>query len=136
EVAHPAGRPGRQEDRDGLPHRALEAGGAHLGLDDRVGVAHARETLWRALAENADREAWSRERLAPDDLRRQPEDLAEPPDLVLEQLPQGLDQLELHLERQAADVVVGLDRRRRPAEGNRLDHVRIEGALGEPGDLA
>src|SRR3989454_575134 len=126
----------RQEDGESLPHLALQAGGAHLVLDDRVGVAQDRETLGRDFAEHADREAWSRERLAPDDLRRQPEDLAEPPDLVLEQLPQGFDQLELHLERQAADVVVGLDRRRRPAEGNRLDHVRIEGALGEPGDLA
>src|SRR2546430_5798808 len=31
--------------------------------------------------------------------------------------------------------MVGLDRRRRPPEGDRLDHVGIEGALGEPGDL-
>ena len=48
------------------------------------------------------------------------------PDLVLEQLPQGLQQLQGHDLRQAADVVVGLDGGRRPLEGDAFDDVRIK----------
>ena len=43
----------------------------------------------------------------------QAELLADAAHLVLEQQPQRLDQVEVHLLRQAADVVVRLDRRRR-----------------------
>ncbi|MNX96311.1 hypothetical protein D3C86_1286230 [compost metagenome] len=51
-------------------------------------------------------------------------------DLVLEQFAQRLDQLQLHEVRQAADIVVALDHRRRAARGrDALDHVGIEGAL-------
>ena len=57
---------------------------------------------------------------------------AERAHLVLEQLAQGLDQLQVHALRQAADVVVRLDRHRRPArERHALDHVGIERALGQ-----
>ena len=73
-------------------------------------------------------------RLAPDDLGGQPEQLADLAHLVLEQLAQRLDQLEPHVRGQPADVVVRLDRRRRALERHRLDHVRIERALGEPRD--
>ena len=61
------------------------------------------------------------------------------PDLahfVLEQLAQRLDQLEAHALGQAADVVVALDRRRRPDHRHALDHVGIERALGEEVELA
>ena len=58
--------------------------------------------------------------------------LAERADLVLEQLAQRLDQLELHVLGQAADVVVALDDVGLAglAAGG-LDHVRVDGALGE-----
>ena len=62
----------------------------------------------------------------------QPELAAELAHLVLEQLAQRLDQLHVHALGQAADIVVALDRHRRPAgEADAFDHVRIERALGE-----
>ena len=60
----------------------------------------------------------------------QPELATHLPHLVLEQLAQGLEQLEGQPLRQATDVVVSLDRHRRPAlRRNRLDDVRVERAL-------
>ena len=60
----------------------------------------------------------------------QPQLAAQRAHLVLEQLAQRLDQLHVHPLRQAADVVVRLDRHRRAAgERHALDHVGIERAL-------
>ena len=56
-------------------------------------------------------EAGAREGLAPDEPLGQAELGADGADLVLEQHAQRLDQLELEVLGQAADVVVGLDRR-------------------------
>ena len=70
--------------------------------------------------------------MTPDKPVRQAELPAERADLVLEQHPERLDEPESHALRQAADIVVRLDRDRRTAvEGNRLDDVRIERSLGE-----
>ncbi len=48
------------------------------------------------------------------ELLRKTELPADLPDLVLEEFPQRLDELERQIVREAADVVVGLDRLRRP----------------------
>src|SRR5262245_13618145 len=70
--------------------------------------------------------------MAPDELVREPEHRAELADLVLEQIPQRLDQSEAQIRGKAADVVVQLDARGRAGVTvARLDHVGIEGALGE-----
>ena len=62
----------------------------------------------------------------------QAELLAERAHLVLEQFAQRLDQLHVHALGQAADIVVRLDRHRRAAgEGDALDDVGIERALGQ-----
>ena len=66
---------------------------------------------------------------------RQPELLTDRAHLVLEQGPQRLDQLELQVVGQPADVVVALDVGRALAAAG-LDHVGVEGALDEPLDLA
>ncbi len=59
------------------------------------------------------------------------------PHLVLEQALERLDQLEPHLLRQPAHVVMALDHRRRiAADGHRLDHVRVKRALREELRLA
>ena len=50
--------------------------------------------------------------------------------LILEEQTQRLDELQLHLLRQAAHVVMTLDHRAR--DGERLDDVRIDRALTEP----
>ena len=75
-----------------------------------------------------------RERLAPDHPLGQAELGADRAHLVLEQHPQRLDQLELEVVGQAADVVVGLDRRRVVGAAG-LDHVRVERALDQEADV-
>src|SRR6266511_873479 len=59
---------------------------------------------------------------------------ADPAHLVLEQQAQWLDQLEIHVVGEAADVVVALDGRGPRAA--RLDHVRVEGALDQVASVA
>src|SRR5207247_2072494 len=51
--------------------------------------------------------------------------------LVLEELPQRLDELEAELAREPPHVVVALDHHRRAAHRGRLDHVGVERALGQ-----
>ena len=79
-------------------------------------------------------EAGPREGLAPDHPLGQAELGADRADLVLEQHPQRLDQLEVEVVGQAADVVVGLDRRRVVGAAG-LDHVRVERALDQEADV-
>ena len=76
------------------------------------------------------------ERLAPDHPLGQAQLLADAAHLVLEQHPQRLDQLEVHVLREPADVVVRLDRRGDALAAARLDHVRVEGALDEEPERA
>ncbi len=71
----------------------------------------------------------TRERLAPHDLLGQPELLADRAHLVLEQRAQRLDELEVHVVGETADVVVGLDVR--VVAAARLDDVGIQRALHE-----
>ena len=101
---------------------------------DRVGLAQDVEPLAGDLADDPDAEAGAGERVPADDLRRQAELLADLADLVLEQRAQRLDQLELEVVGQAADVVVGLDVRGAGAAAG-LDDVRVERALDEELDL-
>ena len=55
---------------------------------------------------------------------------------VLEQLAQRLQELEFHVLRQAADIVVRLDDMRLAGlAARRFDHVRIDRALGQPLDV-
>ena len=70
--------------------------------------------------------------MPPDDFLRQAELQAELADFVFEQVAQRLDQLEAQLGRQAADVVVQLDRVGRPVgRGAAFDHVGVQRALGQ-----
>ena len=78
----------------------------------------------------ADRKSRAGERMPADERLGQAELAAERAHLVLEQFAQRLDELHVHALGQAADIVVRLDRHRRPAgERHALDHVRIERAL-------
>ena len=75
--------------------------------------------------------------MAHDDLLWQTQFSAEFAHFVLEQAAQWLEQLELHFLRQAADVMVALDQRRRiAADRHRLDDVGIQRALCEEFCLA
>ena len=57
---------------------------------------------------------------------------ADPADLVLEKRTQRLDNLQVHLLRKTAHIVVGLDLGGDALDAGGLDHVRIDGSLGEP----
>ena len=102
---------GQQYDRE-LPDRPVQPGQRELLAGDQIGGAQHLEPVPGHLADDPDGQPRSRERVPPDDLVRQPEGAADRPDLVLEQRPKRLDQGELQVLRQAADVVVRLDRRR------------------------
>ncbi len=66
----------------------------------------------------------------------QPQLSADLPHLVLEEFPQRLEKLEREPLRQAADVVVGLDRDRRAATGRqRFDHIGVQSALDQESDV-
>ena len=118
---------GQQHHRH-LPDVAVQAGAGQLLAGDGVGLAQDVEPLAGDLADDPDAQARPGERLAPDDLGRQPELLADQPHLVLEQRAQRLDQLELQVVGQPADVVVGLDVGGAGAAAG-LDHVGVERAL-------
>ena len=75
------------------------------------------------------REPGTGERLAPHDLLGQAELLADRAHLVLEQVAQRLDELEVHVVGEPADVVVRLDRG--VVAAARLDDVGVERALHE-----
>ena len=90
--------------------------------------------LGRDRADDAHREARARERLAPHDLLGQAELLADRAHFVLEQVAQRLDELEVHVVGEAADVVVRLDVR--VVAAARLDDVGIQRALHEEARVA
>ena len=48
---------------------------------------------------------------------------------IFEEFAQRLDKFEVHLLREAADIVMTLDSHRRAADGNRFDDVRVESSL-------
>jgi hypothetical protein len=73
----------------------------------------------------------ARERVPADQLLRQAEFAADLAHLVLEQLPQRLDQIELQVLRQPADVVVRLDDGGRPVDRPRLDDIGVQRALDQ-----
>ncbi len=123
-----------EEDDGALPDLGVEAGLGQLLAGDRVGTAEDRETVLGDLADDADAQSRSGERLAGDDRLGHAELAADRAHLVLEQGAQGFDELELDVLGQTADVVVALDvRRSRTAAG--FDDVGVEGALDEEADL-
>ena len=91
------------------------AGALDLVHDDPVAGAQGVELLAGDLADDADGEAGAGEGLAEDHLLGQAEGEADLAHLVLEEIAQGLDELEGHVLREAADVVVRLDALRRRA---------------------
>ena len=130
-VALHADRADVGQDAERLPQLAVQAGLADLVLQDVVGVAQeVQALLGRLAADDADRQAGAGERLAPDEALGQAELGADGADLVLEERAQRLDEVELQVVGQAADVVVRLDRRRAGAAAG-LDDVRVERALDE-----
>ena len=132
-VAHDADRLHRQQHRERLrrlaiPARLLAAPRGRSrrparSTSSRSSVTSPRQRTARPGPGNGCRQT---------SVLRQAQLQAEPAHLVLEQVAERLDQLEAELLRQAADVVVRLDRRRRAVGGAAaLDHVGVERALGQ-----
>ena len=99
---------------------------------DRIGPAQDVELLARDLAGATDRKARSGEGVATDEGGGQAQLAAQGADLVLEKLPQGLNQFQAHLFRQTTDVVVRFDGDRGTArKGDAFDHIGVKRALGK-----
>src|SRR6267143_2721766 len=135
-VAHHAHAAHRQEHRERLPEPLPQPGVGDLLLYDGVGLAHDLQAVLGDLAEDPDGEAGPGERLARDDRLGQAQLAPERAHLVLEQLAERLDQLHAHPLRQPPHVVVALDHLAGSLEGDALDHVRVESALGEEARVA
>src|SRR5436190_9435769 len=129
-VAHHPHRPHGQQHGERLPQRAVESGGLDLARHDVVGLAEHLEPVAADGPEAPHGEAGAGERLPVDELLVEAEAQPDEPHLVLEELPQRLDELEAELAREPPHVVVALDHHRRAAHRGRLDHVGVERALG------
>ncbi len=105
-VADHADRAHRQEDGEGLRDLVVEIRAAQLFDEDVVGLAQGLGIVPAYLAEDAHAEAGAGEGVAVDHLGGQAQLDADAAHFVLEQLAQRLDQPEVHVIRQAADVVV------------------------------
>ena len=129
-VAHDAHGTGVGEDSKILVQVFVLAGLGDLVPEDEVGIPEQIGLLFGDLADDTDGQAGAGEGLAGDQILGQAQLPAQLSDLVLEQQAQGLDDLlEVHVVGQAAHVVVALDDG--GVAGARLDHVGVDGALGQ-----
>ena len=109
---------------------ALDAGLGDFLAVDGVCFLDDLDLLGRDLADDADAEAWARERLTAHEVLRQAEFAAGGAHFILEEQAQRLDDLlEVDEVRQAADVVVALDDGRLAEAA--LDDVWVDRALDE-----
>ena len=128
-------RADRRKDAEGLPQFPVQLASPNLLLQYGVGSAKYVESLAVDFpADDPNSEPRSRKRLAPDHRVGQAEFSADGANLILEEHPQWLDQFELKVVGQSADIVVRLDRRRMIATTG-LDHIRIQGALNQIVDI-
>src|SRR6185503_16835819 len=95
-----------EEDGERLAGAVVEVVFAELFDEDRVGAAEKVGVFLADFAEDADAEAGAGEGMAMNHLAREAELDSETADLVLEQLAQRLDEPQVHLLREAADVVM------------------------------
>src|SRR2546425_10490321 len=100
----------RQEDREVLPRKERETAGGRgldLFLDDGGRASDEGDPIRGHFSDHSDRESGPGKRLSLGNPHaKRPSDRS---DLVLVQVAQRFDELQLHVLREAADVVVGLD---------------------------
>src|SRR5688572_30063695 len=103
---------------------------------DLVGLLKKFDLLGRDVAEDANAEARTGKWVPFEDLFRYAKIAPNEPHFVFEQFAQRLDQFEIHFLRQAAHIVMRLDRYGRAANTYRFDHIRIKRALNKPFHIA
>ena len=109
-VAHDAHGAGVGEDSKILVQVLVLAGLGNLVPEDEIGLPEGVRLLLGDVPDDADGKAGAGERLTGDQVLGQAQLTAQLTDLVLEEEPQGLDDLlEVHIVGQAAHVVVALD---------------------------
>src|SRR6185437_13781094 len=129
EVTHDPDAADPQQNGEGLPEAVVPAGALDLLDRDGVGLLQQVDFLRGHLAQYAHRQAGAGKGLTTQQLSINAQVGADAADFVLEELAQGLDQLQAHVGGQAADVVVAFDHRRGAADGDGLDHVGVESSL-------
>ncbi len=111
----------------------VQTGGAQLFDKDVVCQTQGVGVFLFHFTEDAHAQPRPREGVTVDHVVGQAQFQADLAHFVLEQFAQGLDQLELHVFRQAAYIVVALDHVGLAGlAGGGFDHVRVDGALGQP----
>ena len=126
-IAHYADALHGQQNRSRLPYLVVKSPLAQ-GIDiDFVHILQNFHLLRGNIAQNTDRKARTGERMPPQQLRIDTEGLTHAAHLVLKEQAQRLDDFQVHLFGQAADVVVALD-------GAGFENVGVDGALGEEVD--
>ena len=123
-----------QQHHRALPDLVVQTGRGQLLARDRVGAAQRVQPLRGDLADDPDAQSRPRKWLARNDFLRQTQFPADGAHLVFEQQPQRLDEFELQVVGQAADVVVALDVRGAAAPAG-LHHVGIQRALHQELDV-
>src|SRR5665213_1591498 len=113
-VAHDADRFDGEQHGKALPDLAIQAGALDFGHTNFIRLLQNCDALRRDFAEDADGEPRAGEGLALEDFFVHFEVAADAADFVLEEVAERLDEFELHVRGQAADVVVALDDVRRP----------------------
>src|SRR5215469_9387486 len=134
-IAHHTNALDRQKNSEALPHLAIQSLRLDLRNDNLVGLLQQRYSICGHLAKNPNRQSRPWKGLPLQNLIRHPQITANAPHLILEKIAQRLDQLQLHILGQAANIVVTLDSVRRTMNTARLDNIGIERSLHQPTNL-
>ena len=118
-IAHDTDTLHWQQDRERLAGVAIKARRFDLVDHDRVCLAEYGESLPSHFAQAAYRQSGAGERVSPHQRFGQAEFEAQTPHFVFEQITQRFNQFKAQFFGQTADVVVQLDRGRRPVPGRR-----------------
>lgn len=104
-VSHHTNSPARQESGIRLANLSVQARSLNLADEDVVGLPCNFNLLGVNLAENADGDAGPGEGVAPNEVLGDAKAGAELADFVLEELTEGLDELEVHVCGETADIL-------------------------------
>ena len=117
-----------------MPDLGVQPGRGQLLASDQIRTAQRIESVGGNLTDNPDTQTGPRKRLARNDFLGQPEFASDRPNLILEQQSQRLDECELQIRGQTANVVMTLDVGSATASTG-LDDIGVQRALDQKFDL-